>query len=102
MKFFPTTPKTHSNSSEIFSEKSLNIQELLHCKSKHHGMKPMHPFLSIAFQRHQKYDLKHPGLVDLITTKQNKLPSFIDRFPHNQIYPSNKQKNVCVKQLKSW
>jgi hypothetical protein len=24
---------------------------------------------------------KHPGLVDLMTTKQNKLPSFIDRLP---------------------
>jgi hypothetical protein len=35
----------------------------------------MHPLL-------QEHDLKHPGLVDLITTKQNKLPSFIDRFHH--------------------
>jgi hypothetical protein len=35
----------------------------------------MHPSL-------QEHDLKHPGLVDLITTKQNKLPSFIDRFHH--------------------
>jgi len=25
-----------------------------------------------------RHDLKHPGLMDLITTKQNKLPSFID------------------------
>jgi hypothetical protein len=39
----------------------------------------MHPFLLRAFQRHQERDLKHPGSVDLITTKQNKLPSFIDR-----------------------
>jgi hypothetical protein len=40
----------------------------------------MHPSLLRAFQRHQKYDLKHPSLVDLITikTKQNKLPSWID------------------------
>jgi hypothetical protein len=30
------------------------------------------------FQRHQEQALKHPNLVDLITTKQNKLPSFID------------------------
>jgi hypothetical protein len=29
-----------------------------------------------------KHDLKHPGSVDLITIKQNKLPSFIDRFPY--------------------
>jgi hypothetical protein len=38
-----------------------------------------------AFQRHQEHDLKHPSLVDLITTKQkeknkqtNYLPSLID------------------------
>jgi hypothetical protein len=41
--------------------------------------KPIHPFSSRALQRHQEYDLKLPGLVDLMTTKQNKLPSFIDR-----------------------
>ncbi len=39
-------------------------------------------------QRHQEQDLKHPNSVDLITTKQNKLPSFIDRlflaYPHLQ------------------
>jgi hypothetical protein len=27
--------------------------------------------------RHQEHNLKHPGLVDLITTKQNKLHSFL-------------------------
>jgi hypothetical protein len=39
---------------------------------------PCTPSLSRAFQRHQEHDLKHPGSVDLITTKQNKtdyLPS---------------------------
>jgi len=44
---------------------------------------PYTPPHSRAFQRHQEHDLKHPGSVDLITTKQkktNKLPSFIDRF----------------------
>jgi hypothetical protein len=40
----------------------------------------MHPFTSRAFKRHQEHYLKHPSLVDLITTKQNKLPSFIDRW----------------------
>ncbi len=58
---------------------SFNIQYLLHRKSKHHGTKPMHPSSSTAFQRHQEHDLKHPSWVDLITTKQNKLPSFIDK-----------------------
>jgi len=47
-------------------------------------LRPMHPFSLRAFQRYQEHDLKHPGLVDLIPTKQNKtnqnkLPSFIDR-----------------------
>ncbi len=61
-------------------QKSFNIQELLHRKSKHHGTKAHTPLpLSRAFERHQEHDLKHPGLVDLRTSKQNKLPSFIDR-----------------------
>jgi len=86
IKIFPTKPKAHSNSFENFSyniiqcsvKKSFNIQELLHCKSKHHGSKHVHPFLLKAFQRHQEHDLKHPSLVDFISTKQNKtnyLPS---------------------------
>jgi hypothetical protein len=40
---------------------------------------PKPEFLSKAFQRHQEHDLKHPGLMDLIITKQNKrnyLPSY--------------------------
>jgi len=40
----------------------------------------MHPSSWRAFQRHQEHDLKHPGSVYIITTKQNKLPSFIDRW----------------------
>jgi hypothetical protein len=42
----------------------------------------MHPSSSRAFQKDQEHNLKHPGLVDLIGTKQNKTnkqPSFIDR-----------------------
>ncbi len=58
--------------------KPINIQEFLHHKSKHHGTKPMHPSSLRAFERHQEHDLKHPGTVALTTTKQNKLPSFID------------------------
>jgi len=42
--------------------------------------KPMHPSWSRASQRHHEHDLKHPSSVDLLTTKQNKLPSFIDRW----------------------
>jgi hypothetical protein len=69
-------------------KKSFNIQELLHHKSKRHGTKPMHPSLSRAFQRLHDHDMKHLGSVDFITTKQNKLPSFIDRFMdlQNQIH----------------
>jgi hypothetical protein len=33
----------------------------------------MRPYSLKAFQRHQEHDLKHPGLVDLITTKQTTL-----------------------------
>jgi hypothetical protein len=60
---------------QLLVKKSFNIQELLHHQYKRHETKRMHPFLSIAFQRHQEHNLKHPGLVDLITTKQNYLPS---------------------------
>jgi hypothetical protein len=56
-------------------KKSFNIQELLHRKSKRRETKPMHPSSSRAFQRHQEHDLKHAGLVDLITTKQTTFPS---------------------------
>ncbi len=79
-----TIPRKFSVTSQFnFSvKKSFNTQELLHLKSKHHGTKPMHPSSSRAFQRHQEHYLKHPGSVDFITTKQNKLPSFIDRCLH--------------------
>jgi hypothetical protein len=38
----------------------------------------MHPSSSRTFQRYQEHDLRHLGSVDLIATKQNKLPSFTD------------------------
>jgi hypothetical protein len=70
----------HSNFSEIFSydliqfsvKNSFDIQELLHHKSKRHGTKPMHPSSSRAFKRHQEHNLKHPDLVDLISTNKIK------------------------------
>jgi len=72
-------------------KKSFNIHELLHHKSKRPETKPMHPSSLRAFQRDQQRNLKHPGSVDLITTKQNKLPSFIDRLmwpvPLAQVLP---------------
>jgi hypothetical protein len=62
-------------------KKSFNIQELLHCKSKRYETKPMHPSSLRAFQRDQEHDLKHPGSVDLISTKQkqNKQTTFLHR-----------------------
>jgi hypothetical protein len=59
---------------------------LLHSKSKRHETKLMHPSSSSrAFQRDQDPNLKHPGLVDMVSTKTkqnktNKQPSFIDRY----------------------
>ncbi len=69
---------------KILVKKSVNIQELLHRKSKHHGTKPMQPYSLRAFQRHHEYNLKHPDSVDSLSAKQNKtkqykLSSFIDR-----------------------
>jgi hypothetical protein len=39
----------------------------------------MHPSRQELSKRHQEHNLKHPGWMDPIITKQNKLPSFIDR-----------------------
>jgi hypothetical protein len=58
-------------------KKSFNIQELLHRKSKHHGTKPMHPSSSRAFQRDQECDLKHLGLVDLMSKNKTKQTTFL-------------------------
>jgi hypothetical protein len=60
-------------------KKSFNIQELLHCKSKCHETKPMHPSSSRAFQRDQECDQKHHGSMDLIGTKQNNQTTFLDK-----------------------
>jgi hypothetical protein len=67
----------------------------------------MHLSLSRAFQRHQEHDLKHPSLVDLITTKQNKLPSFMDRykiarFPQQVLAGSQNIKKGFIKKLCSY
>ncbi len=52
-------------------KKSFNIQELQHHKFNHET-KLMHPSSSRAFQRHEECNVKHPSLVDFISTKQNK------------------------------
>jgi hypothetical protein len=75
--------------------KSFNILKKLHCKSKHHGTKPMHPFLLRVFQRHQKHNLKHPSLVHLITTKQKKTNYF-----HSYIHRGRDEKTItCLKEM---
>jgi hypothetical protein len=61
----------------IFSEEIFNIQELLHRKSKRHETKPMHPSSLRAFQRDQERDLKHPSLVDLISTNKTKQTNYL-------------------------
>jgi hypothetical protein len=60
-------------------KKSFNIQELLHSKSnRRHGTKPMHPFVSRAFQkRDQECTLKHPDSVDLISTNKTKQTNYL-------------------------
>ncbi len=64
-------------------KKSFNVQKLLHCKSKHHEIKLIHPSSLKAFQRHQEeHDLKHHGLMDLINTNktnQHKQTTFFQR-----------------------
>jgi len=46
---------------------------------------PCIPSALRAFQRHQELNLKPSGSMDLITTKQNKLPSFIDKYNNPQV-----------------
>jgi hypothetical protein len=60
-------------------KKSFNIQKLLCSMFKRHGTKPMHPFSLRTFQRDQEGDLKHPSLMDLISTKQNREIIFLHR-----------------------
>jgi hypothetical protein len=60
-----------------------------------------HPSLLRAFQRCQEHNLKHPSSVDLITTKQNKLPSFIDRYKERGENISTNAQYVAL-HWKSW
>jgi hypothetical protein len=82
-------------------KKSFNIQELLHPNYKCHGTRPMHPSLLRAFQSYQKHNLKHPSSMDLIITKQNKLPSFIDRYKERGENISTNAQYVAL-HWKSW
>jgi hypothetical protein len=61
-------------------KKSFNIQEPLQVQitSWNHAHAPLLDHRELS-KDHQEHDLKHPGTVDLITTKENKLPPFIDR-----------------------
>jgi hypothetical protein len=85
IEIFPTTPKLHPNSFEnfniwfnlIFNEKSFNIQELLHYKSKCYETKLMHPSSSKAFQRYQKCNMKCLDLGDLSMKKDNLFCLFV-------------------------
>jgi len=63
-------------------KKSINIQKLLHHKSKHHETKPMHPSSFRAFQRYQERNRKHPGLMDLTNTNKTKQTTFLHKLTH--------------------
>jgi hypothetical protein len=58
-------------------KKSFDIQELVDHKTKHHGIKPMHPSSLRAFQRQQEHILKHPSSVDLIGTLKTKQTNYL-------------------------
>jgi hypothetical protein len=88
VKIFPTTPKAHSNSFEIFSyglisfsvKKSFNIQELFAPQVQTPWNQAHAHLLIKSFPKTPRtHNLKHPGLVDLITTKpkQNKQSTFL-------------------------
>jgi hypothetical protein len=89
IEIFPTTPEGtyqfirnfHSyDLILIFSEEIIQYSRTF-CTTSPNAMepKPMQPSLLRAFsQRHQEHDLKHPGSVNLITTKQ-KQTTFLHR-----------------------
>ncbi len=66
---------------EFSVKKSFDIQELLHRKSKCHETKPIHPSSSSsrAFQLRMRSEPSPFSGSHNYKTKQNKLPSFIDR-----------------------
>jgi hypothetical protein len=86
------------------------LRTFLYSKSKRRETKLMHPSSSRAFQRDQECDLKRPGSVDLMSTnktKQNKRPSFIDRFQNQRtmdfdFYGKKKEKKSELKDGHSW
>ncbi len=83
--------KTHSNSSKIFSYDliSFSVKKIIQYSRTfvpqvQTSWNQAHaPLLVKSFQRHQEHNLKHPGLVNLIVTKQT---TFIDKW---QSLPSN-------------
>ncbi len=108
IKIFPTTPKAHSSSSKIFSYNLVYkffSEEIIHsvfenfCTASPNVMEPNkaqahtpppHRELSKDTKEH---DLKHP-----ITTKQNKLPSFIHRSSYHKLTRSEASHNYKTKQ----
>ncbi len=93
IKIFLKTPKAHSNSSEIFSYDLITtfseqiIQSRTFASPVQTSWNQAHASILVeSFPKtHQEHNLKHPDLVELITIKQNKLPSFIDRLPQIHI-----------------
>ncbi len=85
---FPTTPKTHPNSSETFFVMiQFNFQWKNHSILKNFTQEVQTswnqanaPLLIESFPKIPRTRLKCPGLLDLIVTKQNNLPCFRDRY----------------------
>jgi hypothetical protein len=63
-----------------FSFQNLIFKNLFEFSKIQRSQDQAHALLIQSFPRHQEHDLKHPSSVDLITTKQNKLHSFMDSF----------------------
>jgi len=71
------TKRPHfNNSSQIFSEEIIQYSRTFALQVQTSWNQAHAPLLIVkrALQRHQEHDLKHPSSVDLIPTKQNKLP----------------------------
>ncbi len=68
--------KSYQINSIIFSEEIIQYSRTFALQVQTLWNQANAPLLVESFQRHQEHNLKHPGLVDLITTKQT---SFLHR-----------------------
>jgi hypothetical protein len=81
IKIFPTTPKAHSNSSKIFSEKSIQYSRTFALKVQKSWNQANAPLIVESFPKtpRTQSEASQFGGSHNYKTKQTKPPSFTDR-----------------------